>query len=113
VIDLKQFRKSIKKSQGDIAIAIGVGASRISRYESGKELSNSITERILEKYPDAKNYIVDKLPEEGGVLAFEDYKSEKDEEIKYLREMNMELIRLLKDQNKMTEAMKELRDKVE
>ncbi len=100
MIDLKRFRKENKLDQLQLAEIIGVAQSRISKYETGKELSKSVEERILDKFPEAKAYIIgDRLDENKLLIA------QKDEEIKYLKELTMSLLEQQKELTALIENM--------
>ena len=59
MINLKKFRKAHGLSQVEIAETTGIDRPRISKYETGKEISLTVENRILECYPSASEYTID------------------------------------------------------
>lgn len=59
MIDLKKFRKAHGLSQGEIAEKTGIDRPRISKYETGKEISLTVERKILECYPSASEFTID------------------------------------------------------
>jgi transcriptional regulator with XRE-family HTH domain len=60
-VDLHRFRKRKNLTQGDIADAIGLDRSRISKYESGKERTDYITDKLITRFPEIVNYVIHKI----------------------------------------------------
>lgn len=59
MFDLKSFRKKNKLKQDDVAECIGMDRARISRYETGKDQSVTITNLLLKHYPEIIEYELD------------------------------------------------------
>lgn len=59
MIDLKKFRFDKEISQKELANKTHLDQSRISKYETGKEVTFYVEQKILEAYPDARLYIID------------------------------------------------------
>ncbi len=57
-VDLQRFRSEKKLTQKAVADKIGQDRARISKYESGKERTDFLTELILEHYPDSADYVI-------------------------------------------------------
>lgn len=58
MIDLKRFRKEKKLKQFDLAEQLNIDQSRISKYETGKEVTEFMTALILDKFPESESYLI-------------------------------------------------------
>ena len=109
LIDLKEFRRVKKITQLQLAEAIDVTQDRISKYERKKETPDSITNKILEIYPEAKKFIIyaDVLSDKEMRIKYE----AREEEVKYLKSLNTQLEGRFNDLQKLVKMMEEMNAK--
>jgi len=107
VIDLKRFRRDHELDQSDVAEAIGINQASISKYETGRDRSKSLEKRILKAFPKAKKYIVPDDSTDDPVIKMQA------EEIIYLRQMNKELLLMVKESKESYELMKDLNSQLQ
>lgn len=58
MIDLKAFRKAKKITQIQVSKDIEVDQARVSKYESGKDPSQFITDKLIAYYEDIDSYMI-------------------------------------------------------
>lgn len=58
MIDIKALRKAKNLTQKQLDDIINVGQARISRYESGKEVTEYITEKLMKSFDDYASYMI-------------------------------------------------------
>jgi transcriptional regulator with XRE-family HTH domain len=59
MVDLQRYRRYKKLHQSDISEITGIEQPIISKYENKKYVSEFITEILLDKIPELKDYIID------------------------------------------------------